>query len=41
MSILFSPMNIGQIEIKNRFVRSATCITRANEDGEVTDEMIS
>lgn len=40
MSILFSPMNIGQIEIKNRFVRSATCVNRANENGEVTDELI-
>lgn len=41
MSILFTPMNIGQIEIKNRFVRSATYEGRVNENGEVTDEMIS
>lgn len=40
MSMLFTPMKIGQIEIKNRFVRSATYEGRANENGEVTDEMI-
>lgn len=41
MSILFSPKKIGQIEIKNRFVRSATYECRADENGEVTDEMVS
>jgi 2,4-dienoyl-CoA reductase-like NADH-dependent reductase (Old Yellow Enzyme family) len=34
-------MNIGQIEIKNRFVRSGTAVMRATEDGEVTNELIS
>ncbi len=40
MSILFTPMKIGKMEVKNRFVRSATYEGLANEKGEVTDELI-
>ena len=40
MSILFTPMKIGKMEVKNRFVRSATCENLATEKGEVTDELI-
>jgi 2,4-dienoyl-CoA reductase-like NADH-dependent reductase (Old Yellow Enzyme family) len=40
MSILFTPMKIGKMEIKNRFVRSATNENLATEKGEVTDELI-
>jgi 2,4-dienoyl-CoA reductase-like NADH-dependent reductase (Old Yellow Enzyme family) len=41
MSILFTPMNIGKMEIKNRFVRSATYRAMAMETGEVTDDLIN
>jgi 2,4-dienoyl-CoA reductase-like NADH-dependent reductase (Old Yellow Enzyme family) len=40
MSILFSPTKIGDLELKNRFVRSATFEAMASEDGRVTDELI-
>ena len=40
MSILFTPQKIGQMEIKNRFVHSATYECMANEVGEVTDKLI-
>jgi 2,4-dienoyl-CoA reductase-like NADH-dependent reductase (Old Yellow Enzyme family) len=40
MSVLFTPMNIGSIEIKNRFVQSATYECMAGENGEVTDELV-
>jgi 2,4-dienoyl-CoA reductase-like NADH-dependent reductase (Old Yellow Enzyme family) len=33
-------MNIGKMEVKNRFVRSATIENMAKETGEVTDEFI-
>jgi 2,4-dienoyl-CoA reductase-like NADH-dependent reductase (Old Yellow Enzyme family) len=33
-------MNIGKIEIKNRFVRSATLENMAKDTGEVTDDLI-
>ena len=33
MSILFEPMKIGNLEIKNRFVRSATYFALADDDG--------
>ena len=33
-------MNIGKMEVKNRFVRSATCEGMATEKGEVTDQLI-
>ena len=39
MSILFSPMKIGNVELPNRFVCSATHETMAKETGEVTDEL--
>lgn len=38
MSILFSPLNIGPIELKNRFVRSATVECLASEDNRLTEE---
>ena len=37
---LFSPEKIGNVEIKNRIVRSATYTHSATNDGYVTDEMI-
>ncbi len=37
MSILFKPGNIGQMELKNRFVRSATAESAADEKGFITD----
>lgn len=33
MSILFEPLKLGKLEIKNRFVRSATYFALADEDG--------
>ncbi len=41
MSILFEPIKIGKIELKNRFVRSATYDSSADEKGEVTESQIS
>ncbi|GAH82279.1 unnamed protein product, partial [marine sediment metagenome] len=38
--ICSEPKKIGKIEIKNRFVRSATYEHAASEDGSVTDELI-
>ena len=40
MSILFEPTKIGKMELKNRFVRSATIENMAKKSGEVTDELI-
>lgn len=40
MSILFSPLKIGNIELPNRFVCSATHEAMAKETGEVTDKLI-
>ena len=40
MSALFTPMKIGKMEVKNRFVHSATYEAMALETGEVTDDMI-
>jgi 2,4-dienoyl-CoA reductase-like NADH-dependent reductase (Old Yellow Enzyme family) len=40
MSVLFTPQKIGKIEIKNRFVHSATYECMANDTGEVTDGLI-
>lgn len=40
MSVLFSPMKIGELEIKNRFVRSATFEGVAALNGEVTDQLV-
>ncbi|MHB8841584.1 MAG: NADH:flavin oxidoreductase [Candidatus Aquicultor sp.] len=40
MSILFTPMRIGELQIKNRFVHSATHEGMTTESGEVTDKLI-
>lgn len=40
MSVLFTPKKIGEMEIKNRFVHSATYECMANDSGEVTDKLI-
>ena len=40
MSVLFTSRNIGPIEIKNRFVQSATYECMAGENGEVTEKLI-
>ncbi len=40
MSALFSPINIGNVGIPNRFVSSATHECMAMETGEVSDELI-
>ncbi len=40
LNTLFSPEKIGNVEIKNRIVRSATFTNAANPDGTVTDEFI-
>lgn len=39
-SILFSPIRIGQIEVPNRFVRSATHDFMASDDGSVTERQV-
>jgi 2,4-dienoyl-CoA reductase-like NADH-dependent reductase (Old Yellow Enzyme family) len=41
MEQLFSPGRIGNLEIKNRFVRSATGESLAAADGQVTDALVS
>ena len=40
MSLVFTPRKIGKLEIKNRFVHSATFECMAEETGEVTDALI-
>ena len=40
MSILFEPLTLGNVEIKNRFVQSATYEGMATEQGEVTDDLV-
>ena len=40
MSILFTPMKIGNVEIPNRFIKSATHEGMAAKTGEVSDELI-
>lgn len=40
MSQLFTPKKIGNLEIQNRFVHSATYECMARENGEVSDELI-
>jgi 2,4-dienoyl-CoA reductase-like NADH-dependent reductase (Old Yellow Enzyme family) len=40
VSILFTPAAIGRLEIKNRFVRSATNDRMVADDGSVTDEIL-
>lgn len=40
MNSLFETTAIGNLELKNRFVRSATCEAMADEDGGVTPKLI-
>jgi 2,4-dienoyl-CoA reductase-like NADH-dependent reductase (Old Yellow Enzyme family) len=40
LNTLFSPKKIGNVQIKNRIVRSATQIAGASDDGHVTDDLI-
>ena len=40
MSCLFDAFRIGPIEVKNRFVRSATAESRCDKDGIVRDDII-
>ena len=40
MSKLLTPLTIGSLEIKNRFVQSATYESMAKPDGKVTDALI-
>jgi 2,4-dienoyl-CoA reductase-like NADH-dependent reductase (Old Yellow Enzyme family) len=40
MSALFSPIKIGNVEIPNRFVNSATYEGMAKETGEISDDLI-
>ncbi|UCF90466.1 MAG: NADH:flavin oxidoreductase [Desulfobacterales bacterium] len=40
MSVLFSPMQVGNLELPNRFVCSATHESMAKETGEVSDELV-
>ncbi|GAH80623.1 unnamed protein product, partial [marine sediment metagenome] len=40
LKTLFSPKKIGNVEIKNRIIRSATLLAAADDDGYVTDEYI-
>ena len=40
MSILFTSKKIGNIEIENRFVHSATYESMAQQNGKVTDDLI-
>ncbi len=41
MSVLFEPMSLKGMELKNRFVRSATYDGYANQNGLVTDDQIA
>lgn len=40
LGLVFTPVKIGNIEIPNRLVRSATHDSMANEDGYITDNLI-
>lgn len=40
MPLVFTPHKIGDLEIKNRFVHSATYECMATATGEVIDELI-
>jgi 2,4-dienoyl-CoA reductase-like NADH-dependent reductase (Old Yellow Enzyme family) len=40
MSILFEPCAIGQLTLKNRFIKSSTAESMAGPDGEVTPAML-
>ena len=41
LETLFSPKKIGNVEIKNRIMRSPTFVARASEDGFLTDDYIN
>jgi 2,4-dienoyl-CoA reductase-like NADH-dependent reductase (Old Yellow Enzyme family) len=41
MSILFEPLSIGCITVKNRFVRSAAIECAATDDGRITEEYLA
>ncbi len=41
MSTLFEPLQLGNVQIRNRFVHSATCESVAEESGAVTDALVS
>ena len=40
MSLLFSPLRIGRLELAGRLFKTATSEARASEDGFVTEELI-
>ena len=40
VSVLFSPLQVGSLELRNRFVHSATTESMAGEDGAVTEALI-
>lgn len=40
MSVLFTPINLGNVEIKNRFVHSATSECMASETGEASNQLV-
>lgn len=40
MSVLFAPARIGTVELRNRFVRSATNDRMTTPDGKVSDELV-
>lgn len=40
MPILFAPINIGNVQIKNRFIHSATYECMSLETGEVSDKLV-
>ncbi|MBW1942215.1 MAG: NADH:flavin oxidoreductase [Deltaproteobacteria bacterium] len=40
MSILFEPKNIGNLTLKNRFIRSSTAESMAGPNGEITPPML-
>lgn len=40
MSILFTPINLGDVQIKNRFMHSATYEVMSVETGEVSDKLV-
>jgi 2,4-dienoyl-CoA reductase-like NADH-dependent reductase (Old Yellow Enzyme family) len=39
-SVLFTPAKVGDVEIKNRFVHSATFESMADQNGAVTDALV-
>ena len=40
MSILFSSVKLGNLDLRNRFVHSATYECMAGQTGEVTDSLV-